>query len=646
MAVVATKELIKGVSYGPMPCKGACVVPEDDFMSEPAKPLWGPRGRHDLRVIEQLGANTVRLYGNNPANDHRSFLDEAQSLGLGVVVGISDYPYTQMPGNCMSTQHNCYQQIKESYLGNLRKGFVQEDRTYHPALKQVIVINEPDLKAPGMFAPRLFIKAIISAIDGMLGAEKAANVTGTLPNFTATFSFGTCSGCTAFGTVPALGQMWQLRDAMLNPKAYNYTPHFNLARFYRTRFTNSFNTANPAGDVEWMFLRPYESAFPMVPVVIQEYHKPFWNQTEDLHQILAIAQASSVLHGVSFFEFQVRYDKGGSEEDFGMFGLGDYALADFDYFGMGFKAWCLAPASNSETGEAIPQAVASAFGVRGPDYATLCLPDPAKVPLTEAGFGQIRAQREALRMAVLARRVVEHLGGLVVDATSLQAFAAYYARPSAVYSWAEMVSQIAGRPSWANWNNSAACVADRLSDAGSVGSAIGWVCGSMPHLDCAGIPPECRGSVWDTADFVFGAYYLLQSSTSPLEQCYFNGAAIFAAYSSYHHRQNHPSKPQCVPTHPPPTRTTTTSTTRTSTSTSTTTLPPPFAGNCTIAVETPVPYFWDEVCAAYGGGIGCFADGQHIECRYCGAGPFVACPTLPPPAISPRSSLRGGTPKP
>eukprot|EP00418_Pyrodinium_bahamense_P083834 CAMPEP_0179053940 /NCGR_PEP_ID=MMETSP0796-20121207/22532_1 /TAXON_ID=73915 /ORGANISM="Pyrodinium bahamense, Strain pbaha01" /LENGTH=200 /DNA_ID=CAMNT_0020750553 /DNA_START=1 /DNA_END=599 /DNA_ORIENTATION=+ len=200
-----------------MPCKSACWAPEDDFMSEAAKPLWGPRGRHDLKVIKQLGANTVRLYGNNPANDHRSFLEEAQALGLGVVVGISDYPYIQMPGNCMSTQQNCYQQVKESYLGNLRGGFLQENRTYHPALRQVIVINEPDLKAPGIASPRLFIRAIISAIDGMLGAEKAANVTGALPNFTATFSFGVCSECSAFATVPSLGQMWQLRDAMLNP---------------------------------------------------------------------------------------------------------------------------------------------------------------------------------------------------------------------------------------------------------------------------------------------------------------------------------------------------------------------------------------------------------------------------------------------
>ena len=44
---------------------------------------------------------------------------------------------------------------------------------FRPPPRTIIVINEPDLKIPGISKPDKFCKAIISAIDGMLDAEKA-----------------------------------------------------------------------------------------------------------------------------------------------------------------------------------------------------------------------------------------------------------------------------------------------------------------------------------------------------------------------------------------------------------------------------------------------------------------------------------------
>jgi len=41
-----------------------------------------------------------------------------------------------------------------------------------------------------------------------------------------------------------------------------------------------------------------------------------------------------------------------------------------------------------------------------------------------------------------------------------------------------------------------------------------------------------------------------------------------------------------------------------------------------------LPYFWDSGCAA-AGGVGCLADGKHMECRFCGEFPYngtVHCP--------------------
>ncbi|CAE7363602.1 TDP1 [Symbiodinium sp. CCMP2592] len=118
--------LVKGISYGPMPCKGPCTVSQDDFFSQSAKPMWGRRGRGDLEVIRQLGANMVRLYGNNPENTHRDFLDEAQELGLTVVPGLSDYDFIQSPANCLTTDFNCYKQVRDSYKELLKNGFLHE----------------------------------------------------------------------------------------------------------------------------------------------------------------------------------------------------------------------------------------------------------------------------------------------------------------------------------------------------------------------------------------------------------------------------------------------------------------------------------------------------------------------------------------
>merc|ERR1719253_1162434 len=145
----------------------------------------------------------------------------------------------------------------------------------------------------------------------MLDAEKDAQVTGPLVNFTATFSYAICMGCTRFSTAPALGQMWQLDDAMKNPKKYGYTSRNNVTEAYRTRWTHSFNTQNPATDLQHQFLDGYEATFPTTPVYIGECHRVNANQTEDLGLILQHAKQSSLFLGISFFQYQVAYWKGG-----------------------------------------------------------------------------------------------------------------------------------------------------------------------------------------------------------------------------------------------------------------------------------------------------------------------------------------------
>lgn len=57
-----------------------------DYFCDAAEPIWGGRG--DLEIIASLGANVVRLYGNDPTLEHQKFLDHAQSLNLEVIPGM------------------------------------------------------------------------------------------------------------------------------------------------------------------------------------------------------------------------------------------------------------------------------------------------------------------------------------------------------------------------------------------------------------------------------------------------------------------------------------------------------------------------------------------------------------------------------
>lgn len=514
---------MRGICYGPAPLRiQGEGLPLDDFMSEAAKPLWGPRGRGDLQIIRDLGANVVRLYGNDPRQDHSAFLAEAEENGIGAIPGQSDWPFLQMQGNCMATSFNCYTQIKASFLDNLRNGWLQ-DGAYHPAIRHIIVMNEPDLKF-GNMDPRAFGKALISAVDAMLDAETEANVTGNRVNFTVTFSFGVCASCEqaqGSGLKPALGQMIELRKAFLHPEDFSYNPRNDLAAFYKFRFINSFNTNNPSNELPGLILDLYEREFPTVPIFIEEYHCPRVNQLEDLPRILQIAAASPLVLGVAFFEYQVRYDKGGDETAFGMFGLGDYVITDMTIFqGPSFHVWCLTPMQSTSSGRDVAADVAAAYGGVGVDLQTLCTPNPRKVLLNEDGFNRIFARRleDPTGVAAFIQRVVEHLGAQVVDENAFQTFA------RTVTSFQDV--EALDHPAWLAYDEYSACIADRLSDAGSVGRALEQL-RLTSWFNFSNTPAQCKDSTWKFADYVLSVYYN-QQGNQPLIHCYFGGSATLA----------------------------------------------------------------------------------------------------------------------
>lgn len=346
---VSEKHVLKGISYAPLPHRGHKASTGADFSSDGAAGMWGRHGRGDLGIIKALGANAVHLHGTNPALGHGAFLDEAYEQGLEVLASLGNYPYTFKPGGCSATNYNCYEQAKTQHSQSLRKGFMQGQKGYHPALRTLILMNEPDKSLHPKASPKEFCRALVSAFDAVLDAEQEAGIVGQRPNVTATFSFGACPDCKRYGYRPAVGQMLELRDAMKHPTSVGYEARNDLWKAYQERFINSFNTAKPAHTIRRQFLDAYHVAFRDTPVFIGEYQAPNEEDIEqDLKTILSLANDNAtLLTGLSFFEFQVRYD-GEDSKKFGIFDLGDKGVGSVRVGDWQLQARCLTPRSIEE----------------------------------------------------------------------------------------------------------------------------------------------------------------------------------------------------------------------------------------------------------------------------------------------------------
>jgi len=460
---------------------------------------------------------------------------------------MSDYPYYQMKGSCRTTGYDCYSQVKELYSQNLRSGFLTKDKTYHSALSYFSIINEPDLKMPptatggGYAGVSMMCKAIVSAFDAVLDAEKEIGVQGAGINFTATFSFAVCSSCSWFKRNPALGQMTQLEDAMLNPTKYGYMPRNDIPKAFKTRWTNSFNTQNKAQDLPHMLLNDYDKTFKDTPVYIAEYHSTYVNETSDLQQILHIAEHSHLFLGISYFEYQVAYWKGGTEEAFGMFGLGDYTVAQMPYYGKTYQIDCLVPVFSRHAGTTQTAALAMAYGGKYLDPKTLCKPNPMSVPISGEGYDAIAKQGSQDAMASFTTRVVEHLGGIVVSKDGLGAFSKQYVAGTPD-SFGEMVEGIVEQPDWTRFKAGARCIADRSAFPDLVAGAIGYACQNETRFNCSKLQvPDACASTYDTGDLFFSHFYASQPDADPLKVCAFGGAAVYASPELY------PAvRPECV----------------------------------------------------------------------------------------------------
>eukprot|EP00927_Polykrikos_kofoidii_P072194 TRINITY_DN68339_c0_g1_i1.p1 TRINITY_DN68339_c0_g1~~TRINITY_DN68339_c0_g1_i1.p1 ORF type:complete len:458 (+),score=53.93 TRINITY_DN68339_c0_g1_i1:59-1432(+) len=357
---------LKGISYAPMflhdpSCLNlwapqcATGFETDDFTAEWAAPIWGDAGRGDLQVLQSLGANTVRLYGNDPRFSKTGFLDAAKSHNLQVIFGISSYWYTGAgsgggPKCAVSGEEkDCFTAIRSAYGQNLNGG-VADKGYYHNAISIVNIMNEPDF-----LGKHNYLKAMVAAFDGILSAEQDAGIkhwtNGKLPKLTTTWSFATQADglnvCDAEHLIhdkttecgPGLTFMVQFNRAVQDPSAVGYTPKNNLWVAYQERWINSVNPFNPADELMKQFIQPYMALdmFKGIHTFFGEWHPTYAKPTEaktlltaDLLKLLSFGKNTSFI-GASYFEYQVAYQKTGTERNFGLFDLGAEVIGQTGY---------------------------------------------------------------------------------------------------------------------------------------------------------------------------------------------------------------------------------------------------------------------------------------------------------------------------
>lgn len=287
------------------------------------RPQWDASGRDDLGIMKRMGANAIRLYhpiGEEPGTqpDHGGLLDAAGKQGLKVFGAVHQYL------SC-TDEDDCYSNWNTAVAHGLKAGFAKGG-VWHEAVSAINMINEVDAIVPFQEGGRQ-VKRIISAVDGLLMAEKAAGVRGTV-NLTSCFTTAIAQplGDGPSSVYHGFSSMQYWID---HPSSVTYTPKFgsmtDLAREIDRRWMHCVNAQIPwKNGLEGMIAANYAPFMPR-PWFIGEMGFNGQHQdviTQELTDMHTYAQSGKGFAGSYFFQFQTAYFKTGAELNFGMFGLG------------------------------------------------------------------------------------------------------------------------------------------------------------------------------------------------------------------------------------------------------------------------------------------------------------------------------------
>ncbi|MCC2597483.1 hypothetical protein LKR43_14180 [Pusillimonas sp. MFBS29] len=142
-----------GEGYNPSSANSSWIYFGSDIARKQTGALWGPSSnlltscnlgtsfgsscRNDLQTMKNMGINLIRLYDWDTRNDHSQFLNHAHSLGLKVVVPISNW-LPQNPAKWTAQVPDYFNELNYGFKGQGGK------IDWHPAIAGVIISNELD----------------------------------------------------------------------------------------------------------------------------------------------------------------------------------------------------------------------------------------------------------------------------------------------------------------------------------------------------------------------------------------------------------------------------------------------------------------------------------------------------------------------
>lgn len=210
------------------------------------------------------------------------------------------------------------------------------------------------------------------------------------------------------------------------------------------------------------------------------------------------------------------------------------------YFGNSYDVPCLKPVFDVKTQKSVAAMVTGAFKGTGVDEARLCEQSPTKIPLTQVGFDEIKAQNDQSRIGIFVRRLVAKLGGK----TSLSDIEL---SSKAAGSFADLLHDLqATKQAWVTWDSDATCIVDKLAEKDAIEETIKTLC----RNGCANIPDQCKGNIWDRANFVFGDHYAKVGRKDPLANCYFGGTATLTTAATENIYMFSHDDPSCLASAP------------------------------------------------------------------------------------------------
>ena len=312
---------LRAIAYGSLPNRNAVAtdpIPAQDLLQSGYSAQWSSDGRDDLGLMHTMGANAVHTYhsfGYETVKkyDHGKFLDRAYDAGVHVIAGY----FTQLKCD----NFKCFDSWKAATLAAYDQGFIKDGK-WHPAVSMLSLMEEPDtLNFQGSTGAdcadknqnSCWLRAIISAMDGVLAAEKEKGIEGAVSGVNLTVAWSMSSRSSYDGTIQnsiGIYGFYDLLNGVKDPKQIcGYTPVNDVKTAYERRWTNSINS-----QADWTFISgkilPEYKQFEPTPWFLSGYATHLQDDMvkwkKDLTTMDQLASTTSFL-GVTLFGLSRQY---------------------------------------------------------------------------------------------------------------------------------------------------------------------------------------------------------------------------------------------------------------------------------------------------------------------------------------------------